>query len=99
MLITWLGPVCGAQLNPVVTLAAAWWERRGPASDRAERLGATALAAVVASQLVGGVLGTALVHVMFDVPGTTVLLTTSSTTAADQGCGWARSSPRPAWSC
>ena len=98
-LITWLGPVSGAQLNPVVTLAAAWWERRGPASDGPERLGATSLVAVVGSQLAGAVLGTVLAHAMFDVPGTTALLATSSTTAPGPGCGWARSSPPPAWSC
>ncbi len=60
VLIAWLGPVSGAHLNPVVTLAVAWWERRGRAAWTP-----TEVVATVAAQVVGGCLGTVLVQGMF----------------------------------
>lgn len=58
VLVSVLRPISGAHLNPVVTLAAAL--------SRDLRSG-VAVAYVVA-QIVGGLLGTALAHLMFDLP-------------------------------
>ncbi|MGX7895079.1 aquaporin [Tsuneonella sp. HG222] len=58
VLITMLGPVSGAHLNPVVSLVFAL--RR--------ELPAATTAAFVAAQLVGGALGALLAHAMFDQP-------------------------------
>lgn len=58
VLITMLGPVSGAHLNPVVSLVFAL-RRELPASTTA---------AFVAAQLVGGALGALLAHAMFDQP-------------------------------
>jgi len=58
VLITMLGPISGAHINPAVTLVV---RLRGHIRTD------TALA-YVAAQLVGGVLGVWLAHVMFDVP-------------------------------
>lgn len=57
VLITVLGPVSGAHLNPVVSLAFA---ARG-------ELGAAATAAYIPAQCIGGVIGIAAVHAMFDL--------------------------------
>lgn len=58
VLITMLGPVSGAHFNPVVTLV---MRLRG-------HLGTALALRYGAAQLVGGVLGVWLAHVMFDVP-------------------------------
>ena len=58
VLITMLGPISGAHLNPAVTLV---MRLRGHVSTR------MALA-YAAAQLVGGVVGVWIAHVMFDVP-------------------------------
>ncbi len=58
VLITMFGPVSGAHLNPAVTLV---MRLRGHIST------GTA-AAYVAAQLVGGILGVWLAHLMFDMP-------------------------------
>ncbi|QJU57341.1 aquaporin family protein [Sphingomonas sp. AP4-R1] len=58
VLITMLGPVSGAHLNPAVTLV---MRLRGHVSTR------LALAYAIV-QLAGGILGVWLAHVMFDVP-------------------------------
>lgn len=58
MLITILGPVSGAQFNPVVTLV---FTLRG---EMARGLAA----AYVGAQVVGGVVGTWAAHAMFDLP-------------------------------
>ena len=58
VLITMLGPVSGAHLNPAVSLALAM---RG-AQPRREA------AAYIAAQVVGGVFGTVLAHAMFTQP-------------------------------
>jgi len=58
VLITILGPVSGAQFNPVVTLISAIRRELAPGN---------ALAYVV-SQLAGGVLGTVAAHIMFSMP-------------------------------
>lgn len=57
-IILWLGPVSGAHLNPVVSLA----ERLFGGMD-----GRT-LAAYVAAQVAGGAIGVVLSNVMFDLP-------------------------------
>ena len=58
VLVTMLGPISGAHLNPAVTLV---MRLRGHVSTKVA-LG------YVAAQLIGGVLGIWLAHVMFDVP-------------------------------
>ena len=58
VLVSVLGPVSGAHMNPAVTLVAAL--RRD--------LGAADGLAYVAAQLVGGLLGVLLAHAMFDMP-------------------------------
>ena len=58
VLVTMLGPLSGAHLNPVVTLV---MRLRGHVSTRVAT-------AYVATQLVGGVLGVWLAHLMFDAP-------------------------------
>ena len=57
-LIVAFGPLSGAHFNPLVTLVA-WIRRRNSASD---------VAAFVAAQLVGALLGVFLAHAMFDLP-------------------------------
>jgi glycerol uptake facilitator-like aquaporin len=58
VLITVLGPISGAHFNPAVSLVAAL---------RRELPGAT-FTAYVAVQIIGGVLGAGLAHLMFDLP-------------------------------
>lgn len=58
VLITVLGPVSGAHLNPVVSLAFAL---RG-------ELGAAATAAYIPAQCTGGIIGIVAVHAIFDQP-------------------------------
>jgi len=58
VLITMLGPISGAHINPAVTLVV---RLRG-------HIRTDAALAYVAAQLVGGILGVWLAHVMFDVP-------------------------------
>jgi len=57
-LITTLGPVSGAHLNPVVSLVEAW----------DGRLAWRSLPAFVSAQVVGGIAGTGLAHAMFALP-------------------------------
>lgn len=65
LLIESLGPLSGAHFNPAVTLAMACTGRLHGASGRA----AVALvAAYVAAQLTGAVIGTWTAHAMFDLP-------------------------------
>ena len=58
VLITMLGPISGAHMNPAVSLVAA---------SRGE-LGWTDAAAYIAAQLVSGILGAWAAHAMFDLP-------------------------------
>lgn len=58
VLITVLGPISGAHLNPVVSLAFAIRRRLPP----------TLLVAYVIAQVVGACLGAILAHTMFDLP-------------------------------
>jgi glycerol uptake facilitator-like aquaporin len=58
VMVSILGPVSGAHLNPAVTMVVVL--RR--------ELGAGDGAAYVAAQLVGGLLGVLLAHAMFDLP-------------------------------
>ena len=57
VLITILGPVSGAHLNPAVTLVFAW-RREIPRSE---------IIPYIFAQCIGGVAGTALAHLMFDL--------------------------------
>lgn len=68
VIILWLGPVSGAHLNPVVSLADRLF---GGMDDRT-------LAAYVAAQLTGGALGVVLANVMFDLPAISIATTTRS---------------------
>jgi glycerol uptake facilitator-like aquaporin len=58
VLVTMLGPLSGAHLNPVVTLI---MSLRG-------HVGVGVASAYVTAQLVGGILGVWLAHLMFDLP-------------------------------
>ena len=58
VLIFVFGPISGAHFNPAVTLV--FWLRR--------EIVATAAAGYVAVQILGGLLGVAVAHLMFDVP-------------------------------
>ena len=58
VLVSVLRPISGAHLNPVVTLAAALLRDLRPG----------VAVAYVAAQIVGALLGTALAHLMFDLP-------------------------------
>ncbi|MBB4642930.1 aquaporin [Rhizorhapis suberifaciens] len=75
VLITMLGPISGAHMNPAVTLV---MRLRGQVGTE------TAIAYLVA-QLVGGVLGVWLAHLMFDVP--ILQLSTKLRTGAGQWAG------------
>ncbi|MGR3492617.1 MAG: aquaporin [Shimia sp.] len=56
-IITTLGPVSGAHYNPAVTLA--FWLRKGIATKQA--------IAYVPVQIIGGILGVCIAHLMFDM--------------------------------
>jgi glycerol uptake facilitator-like aquaporin len=75
VLITMLGPISGAHMNPVVSLVAA---------SRSE-LRWTDAAAYVAAQLVFGVLGAWAAHLMFDLP--VIQLSTKVRTGLGQWAG------------
>lgn len=70
VLVVVLGPVSGAHLNPVVTLADWWTSRRADGAPTVRVAGA-----YVAAQTVGGLGGAVVANVMFDVP--TTLATTA----------------------
>lgn len=72
VLVTILGPVSGAHLNPAVTLVFALRRTLRPA----------AAGATVAAQLAGGLLGTLLAHAMFERP--LIELATTSRTGPGQ---------------
>jgi glycerol uptake facilitator-like aquaporin len=63
VLILAVGPVSGAHLNPVVSLAD-WWFGRVRRTGR--RLGE--LGVYIGAQMVGGILGAILANLMFDLP-------------------------------
>ena len=75
VLITMLGPISGAHMNPAVTLVAA--SRRG--------LRSTDASAYVAAQLAFGVLGAWAAHLMFDLP--TLQLSLKARTGLGQWTG------------
>ncbi|GAA4661255.1 hypothetical protein GCM10023347_10950 [Streptomyces chumphonensis] len=58
LLLGVLGPVSGAHLNPLITLAA-WWTGDAPRRD---------VAAYLPAQLLGGLSGAALAHAMYGLP-------------------------------
>ncbi len=78
-LIAWLAPASGAHLNPVVTLAVAWWER-GTTPWRGRDV-----VVVVLAQLVGAVAGTLLAHAMFSDTHLGELLEVSTTARSGGG--------------
>lgn len=75
VLITVLGPVSGAHMNPAVTLVAAY-RRELPWSDAA---------AYIAAQFAFGIAGVAAAHLMFDLP--LLQLSTKARTGAGQWAG------------
>jgi glycerol uptake facilitator-like aquaporin len=58
VLIATLGPISGAQFNPVVTLAALWWRQ----------LTISRASAYIVAQVAGCCLGALLANIMFDLP-------------------------------
>jgi arsenate reductase len=70
VLILTFGPVSGAHLNPVVSLAD-WWLGRGYRSG----LDARELVAYIGAQLVGAIAGSVLANVMFGLPALEVSTT------------------------
>ena len=75
VLITMLGPISGAHMNPAVSLVAA--SRR--------ELGWSDAAAYIAAQLAFGILGGGAAHVMFDLP--LLQLSVKARTGLGQGVG------------
>src|SRR5687767_2541232 len=75
VLITMLGPISGAHLNPAVSLVAAW---RGDLAWRDA-------AAYAAAQLAFGILGAWAAHLMFDLP--TLQLSVKARTGIGQWTG------------
>lgn len=78
-LIAWLAPASGAHLNPVVTLAVAWWERGTTPWRRRDLVG------VLVAQLAGAVAGTLLAHAMFSGTHAGGLLEVSTTSRTGGG--------------
>jgi glycerol uptake facilitator-like aquaporin len=75
VLITMLGPISGAHMNPAVSLVAAW---RGD-------LRGTDAAAYIGTQLAFGILGAWAAHLMFDMP--TLQLSLKARTGLGQWTG------------
>jgi arsenate reductase len=74
VLILILGPVSGAHLNPVVTLADWWLHRRAPSTPTRSEVGG-----YVVAQVTGAVSGAILANLMFDLPAVTFSTTTRTT--------------------
>lgn len=66
VIILLVGPVSGAHLNPVVSLADWWLGRR-----RSTGLGLTEVGAYAIAQVVGGIAGAVLANLMFDLSAVT----------------------------
>jgi glycerol uptake facilitator-like aquaporin len=75
VLITMLGPISGAHMNPAVSLVAAW-RRELPWTDAG---------AYIAAQLAFGILGAWAAHLMFDLP--TLQLSVKARTGLGQWTG------------
>jgi glycerol uptake facilitator-like aquaporin len=73
VIILLVGPVSGAHLNPVVSIADWWLGRRSGSGLRLAHVGAYA-----AAQIAGGVLGAILANLMYNLPAITVATTTRS---------------------
>jgi glycerol uptake facilitator-like aquaporin len=73
VIILLVGPVSGAHLNPVVSLADWWLGRRAGSGLRLAHVGAYASA-----QIAGGILGAILANLMYHLPAITVATTTRS---------------------
>jgi glycerol uptake facilitator-like aquaporin len=74
VLILILGPVSGAHLNPVVTVADWWLHRRDP-----NHLSAAEAAAYVSAQTAGAISGAVLANLMFGLPAVSWSATTRTT--------------------
>jgi glycerol uptake facilitator-like aquaporin len=73
VIILLVGPVSGAHLNAVVSIADWWLGRRSGSGLRLAHVGAYA-----AAQIAGGVLGAILANLMYNLPAITVATTTRS---------------------
>ncbi|HET6754740.1 MAG TPA: MIP/aquaporin family protein [Jiangellaceae bacterium] len=71
VIILLVGPVSGAHINPVISLADWWIGRRSGSGLRLAHLGPYA-----AAQIAGGILGAILANLMYDLPAITVSTTT-----------------------
>jgi arsenate reductase len=72
-IILLVGPVSGAHINPVVSIADWWIGRRRGSGLRLAHVGA-----YIVAQIVGAVLGAILANLMYDLPAITVATTTRS---------------------
>jgi glycerol uptake facilitator-like aquaporin len=75
VIILLLGPVSGAHINPVVSLAD-WWIGRRSGSGSGLRL--AHVGTHTAAQIAGGILGAVLANLMYDLPAVTLATTTRS---------------------
>ena len=73
VIILLVGPVSGAHLNPVVSIADWWIGRRRGSGLRLAHLGAYA-----AAQIVGAIFGACLANLMYGLPAITIATTTRS---------------------
>ena len=73
VIILLVGPVSGAHLNPVVSIADWWIGRRHGSGLRPAHLGAYA-----AAQIVGAIFGACLADLMYGLPAVTIATTTRS---------------------
>jgi glycerol uptake facilitator-like aquaporin len=71
VIILLVGPVSGAHINPVISLADWWIGRRSGSGLRLAHVGCYA-----ASQIVGAIIGACLANLMYDLPAVTVATTT-----------------------
>ena len=85
VIILMVGPVSGAHLNPLVSLADWWLGRRNRSGLTASEVGVYAVA-----QVAGAIVGAVIANVMFDLSP----VSWSQTARTSHTCGSARWSPR-----